>query len=152
MALYVPAGARTRRLVLVGVAALVVGLVAGLFIGRASAPGLSDEVGEVQDLATDVATSIERLPIEYEQSLAGEGGESVETMTVAIDRAKTDLDDAYAAAIWLSDTASSGTDEAFARLTAIVDEDGSAAEFQGAVDDVIGQIETTFGLVSTTTD
>lgn len=149
MALYVPAGARTRRLVLVGAAALVIGLLLGYGVGRASSPGLSNEVADVQARARDVATSIERLSIEYEQSLAGEGGESATTITDAIDRARADLAEAYAAAIWLPEAATAGTDEAFDRLTAKVDDGVSAADFVGGTNDLIGAIESTFGLVRT---
>src|SRR5512134_3173655 len=110
MALYIPAGARRRRLVLFVVLALVVGLGLGDVGGRATSPGLAD----------DVATALLRIPIEYEQAVAGEGGESTETITGAIERARLQLDDAYAEAIWLADDVRDSTDPAFADLAGMV--------------------------------
>jgi len=149
MALYVPAGARTRRLVLIAAAAVVVGLVVGFLGGRASAPGLADEVHAVQGLAVDATTTLERIPIEYEQSVAGEGGESTDTITGAIERARSQLDDAFAAAIWLPDDASSGTDEAFDGLVGLVAEEAAPKEVEAAIEGVVGQIASVFGITAT---
>jgi hypothetical protein len=146
MALYVPAGARRRRLILAVVGGLLVGLVVGFLAGRATSPGLADDVADVQDLAADAATALQRVPIEYEQAVAGEGGESTDTITGALDRAQAQLDDAYAEAIWLADDASAATDASFDDLRALVREGGPAAEFEAAVGDLVDQIEATFGI------
>ncbi len=146
MALYVPAGARRRRLVLIAVAGLLVGAVAGFVAGRATAPGLEDEVDEVQDLAVDAATAFQRIPIEYEQLLGGEGGESVDTVQDAIDRADEQLRATYSEAIWLGDGAGAATDDAIEGLRAVVGADGSADDFAAGVDTVVGEIEATFGV------
>lgn len=148
MALYVPAGARTRRLVLVGVAALVVGLLLGYLVGRASSPGLPDEVAAVQDLAADAATALERLPIEYEQLLAGEGGESTDTLIDAIERARTQLDIAYTAAIWLPDDSSAATDVTFDGLVVAVEDSIPADAFASGIAEAVGQIESAFGIIA----
>lgn len=146
MALYVPAGARRRRVILALLGGIVLGLVAGYLVGRASAPGLADEVADVQDLATDAATSLLRIPIEYEQSVAGEGGESTETITAALDRAQAQLAEAYAAAIWLPDDASAGTDASFDELVTLVEEGVSPGELEAAIDELVTQIERTFAI------
>src|SRR5881392_2161222 len=99
MALYVPAGARRKRLVLVGALALIAGLLVGFGVGRATSPGLEDEVTDVQNVAFDAVAALRRIPIEYEQAVVGEGGESTVTITEALDRAQTLLDDAYAQAL-----------------------------------------------------
>jgi hypothetical protein len=146
MALYVPAGARRRRLVLIAVAGLLVGAVAGFVAGRSTAPGLEDEVGEVQDLAVDAATAFQRIPIEYEQLLAGEGGESLDTVQDAVDRADEQLRAATSEAIWLSDGASDELDASIDDLRAVVAAEGSADDFAVAVDAIVGEIEATFGV------
>jgi len=146
MALYVPAGARRRRLIIGVVAGVVLGLAIGFVVGRASSPGLADDVAEVQGLATDATTALQRTPIEYEQAVAGEGGESTDTISGALDRAQRQLDDAYAEAIWLPDGASAVTDEAFADLASLVVAGAAPAEFEQAVEDLVTQIDTTFGI------
>ena len=146
MALYVPAGARTRRLVLVGAAALVVGVVLGYVLGRASAPTFADQVADVQELATAAATALERLPIEYEQLLDGGGGESADTLIDALDSARSQLADAYAAAIWLADDAPSATEEAFDSLLVAVSDSVPAAVFADAIDQAVTRIKATFGI------
>lgn len=148
MALYVPAGARRRRLVLALVGGLVVGLVIGFLLGRVTSPGLSDDVAEVQSLALDATTALQRIPIEYEQSVAGQGGESTDTISAAIDSAQGQLDDAYAGALWLADDASVTTDASFDALRALVDQKASTAEFQSATDALVAQIEATFAITA----
>ena len=146
MALYVPAGARRRRLIIGVVVGVVLGLVIGFVLGRASSPGLADDVAEVQALATDATTALQRTPIEYEQAVAGEGGESTDTITSALESAQRQLDDAYAEAIWLPDGASDVTDRAFDDLASLVEDDAPPAEFEQAVEDLVTQIDTTFGV------
>ena len=146
MALYVPAGARRRRLVIGVIAGVILGLAIGFVVGRTSSPGLADDVAEVQALAIDATTALQRTPIEYEQAVAGAGGESTETITGALDRAQRQLDDAFAEAIWLPDDAPTATEQAFEDLAALVLDGASTAEFEQAVDDLVSQIDTTFGI------
>jgi hypothetical protein len=146
MALYVPAGARKRRLLLVGGLALVAGLLLGYLIGRATSPGLEDEVSDVQDLALDATAALRRIPIEYEQAVAGEGGESTDTITGAIDRADELLDDAYAEAIWLPDDAHELTDPGFEELDQLAADGADPAEFEAASEALVAQVATTFAV------
>jgi hypothetical protein len=146
MALYVPTGARRRRLIVVGVVALVAGLLLGYVTGRATSPGLEDVVADVQDVALDATTALRRIPIEYEQEVAGEGGESTDTITGAIDRADALLDDAYAAAIWLPDDAHEATDPGFEELHRLVADGADPAEFEAAVEGLVDQVASTFAI------
>ncbi len=146
MALYVPAGARRKRLLLVGAVALVAGLLVGYVVGRATSPGLEDEVADVQDVALDAVAALRRIPIEYEQAVAGEGGESTETITEAIDRAQALLGDAYAEAVWLADDAHEATDPGFDELRQLVDDEASPAEFDAAIETLVAQVATTFAV------
>ncbi len=148
MALYIPAGARRRRVVLALVGGVLVGLVAGYLLGSATSPDLADEVAEVQGFALDATTALQRIPIEYEQAVAGQGGESTATITGAIDRARGQLDDAYAAAIWLPAEASSATDASFDELAAMVAADATSGELEAAIQGLVAQIETTYGITA----
>jgi hypothetical protein len=144
MALYVPAGARRRRVVLALLGGLVVGLLAGFLLGRVTSPDLADDVSRVQGMALDATTTLQRIPIEYAQALSGRGGESTATVTEAFDRAHAQLDDAYAAALWLPEDASATTDASFDHLTELVDAQVPPAELEQAIGDLVDQIETTF--------
>ena len=149
MALYVPAGARRRRVILALVGGVVVGLIVGYLVGRATSPDLADEVAEVQDLAVDATTALQRIPIEYEQAVAGEGGESTDTITGALDRASAQLDDAYAAAIWLPDGGvRAGPTRRSTELAALVAAGADPSEFEAAVDALVAEIEATFAITA----
>lgn len=146
MALYVPAGARRRRLILTVVAGLVVGLALGFVLGRSTAQGLGDRVDAVKAQAADAATALERIPIEYEQAVAGEGGESTDTIRGAIERAGDQLDDAYAEAIWFGPDARDATDDAFAELARAVDDGVPPDDFATLIDAAVARIQQSFAL------
>lgn len=146
MALYVPAGARRRRLILTVVAGLVVGLALGFVLGRSTAQGLGDRVDAVKAQAADAATALERIPIEYEQAVAGEGGESTDTIRGAIERAGDQLDDAYAEAIWFGSDARDATDDAFAELARAVDDGVPPDDFATLIDAAVARIQQSFAL------
>ena len=146
MALYVPAGARRKRLVLVGALALIAGLLVGFGVGRATSPGLEDEVADVQDVALDATAALRRIPIEYEQAVAGEGGESTEPIPEPSDRAEPLHDDAYAEAIWLPDDAHEATDPAFDELRQMVEDEAAPEAFDAAIEALVAQVATTFAV------
>jgi len=148
VAIYVPQGAKRRRLILISVGTLVLGLLVGFLVGRATAPSIDDAIADVREQADDAATAFERLPIEYEQALAGQGGESTQTITDAIASARSQLDDAYADATWFGDGASAATDEALDTVQQAVADGASAEEFATAAADAAAAIRSTFGVSS----
>jgi len=80
MSLYNEAGRRRTRLTIVSaVVALVIGLAAGLVIGRSSAgaPSAAEVVAKLRDDLAPVRGGLELIPTEYEQVEGGAGGESV---------------------------------------------------------------------------
>ena len=146
MALYIPAGARRRRLVLGVLAGLVVGLVLGVVLGRSSAPSIDERVASVRAHASGAAISLRRLPIEYEQSLADTGGESTATITAAIDAARARLDQAYEQAVWLGPDAGAATDRALEAVERAVADRVDVDQFQLVIDDAVAAIDATFVL------
>ena len=148
MAIYVPDSTRRRRLVLIAAACLLVGLVVGFVLGRATAAGVDDSVAAVRDHAEDAVTALQRLPIEYEQALASEGGEDTATITGALERAHAELDQAYAEIDLFGPAVRQSTDAAFATLVEDVSKAVSQKDFEKAIDDAIAHVRAVFGLSS----
>jgi hypothetical protein len=105
MAIYVPPSRRRRRLVLTGLVCLVVGVAAGLLVGRASVTTTSERIATVRTEANDIATRIGALTIEYEQALAGQGDSVQAGVLDALDGIDRDVASTLAAAEWLSPSA-----------------------------------------------
>lgn len=146
MAIYVPPSARRRRLVLLVLAGLVMGLLAGFGLGRATSSGIDDAVSSVRATATDAAVALQRIPIEYQQALTDTGGESTDTITEAIDRARSELDRAWRDAVWFGPGVRLPLQAAIDAIDQVVAEHGTAEQFQAAVDDAVSVIEQAFGV------
>ena len=76
MALYVSAARRRRRTLVVGAIALVVGLLFGWLIGRATGSSADDEVKARQSDAEQLVARLDGLDLEYQQTAAGGAGSS----------------------------------------------------------------------------
>ena len=146
MAIYVPPSTRRRRLVLLVAVGLVVGLVVGFALGRGTAEGIDDAVGAAQEQAEDAAVALQRIPIEYEQATAGEGGESTETITSAIASARDALHVAFDDASWFGPQPREEVDAELDRLDRAVEDGVAPADFEAAVDDAVRAIEAIFGI------
>jgi hypothetical protein len=150
VAIYVPPSTRRRRLVVMAAGTLVVGLAIGFGVGRATSSGVDDAVANVRSQAADAATALQRLPIEYEQAVADQGGESPQTITGAIENARAQLDAAFDDATWFGPAARQPTDEALDALVRAVRERASPAEFEADIDRAVAVIRSTFGETGTT--
>lgn len=146
MAIYVPDSTRRRRLLIIAGACLVVGLVVGAALGRATASGVDDSVARVRDHAEDAITALQRLPIEYEQALADEGGEDTATITGALQRARAELDQAYDEIEVFGPAARQVTGEHFDTLTDDVSRQVPNDAFETAIEDAVTTIRAAFGL------
>ncbi len=73
MALYTSERTRWRRMVTaVGLSVAVSGTL-GVLVGRQQVPSVAEQVRSVKSEAGEIATGVERLDIEYDQVLAGQG-------------------------------------------------------------------------------
>ena len=103
MALYLPASARRRRLIVVAVVAVLVGLGLGWAIGRASAPTVADHVSSTRARAHELDARLQSLPFEYDKArsagtdLTAPGGP-----VSALDQAVADTRSLAEDAPWLS--------------------------------------------------
>jgi hypothetical protein len=101
MALYISAGRRFRRTLVIALGAAIVALVVGWAIGRQQVPSITARVRAVQQDAERAATALERLGIEYEQVLAGT--DDLDTSVLQpLDELRTDLQSTMDQAPWLS--------------------------------------------------
>jgi hypothetical protein len=142
MALYVPPARRRRRLIAVALLALIVGLAAGVLIGRASTPSVADRVGAVQSDARATAAGL-RVVALHDQAGAianeqpGDGGADL-----VLARTRTDLEKLFAAAPWLGDAQRTKLRHDLDLLTAITDRTGKA--FGTAAEALAAEIDATF--------
>jgi hypothetical protein len=146
LAIYVPPSTRRRRLVLLVLAGLVVGLGAGFGIGRATSSGVDDAVSSVKTEATDAAVALQRIPIEYQQALDDAVGESSGTLTGAIARARSELDQAWDDASWFGPGVRRPVDDAIDAVDEVARQRGNPEQFQAAVDAAVSAIEAAFGV------
>ena len=105
MAVYVPDAERRRRsrrkLAAVGLVAILVGFVLGELVGASRATTAAEQLHTAQGRAAQAIDALTRLPLEYDQALAGTQGESMDTMAGAVDDAAGLLHQAYESAPWI---------------------------------------------------
>ena len=101
MALYISAGRRFRRTVVIAVAAAVVAFAIGWLIGHQQVPSIAERVAEVQQDGEGQATGLERLGIEYEQVLAGTD-DLDSSVLQPLDDLRTELQSTMDRAPWLT--------------------------------------------------
>ena len=150
MALYVPAGRRRRNVIIGLVGALIVGLIIGGLIGRASAPGVSDRVSSVQDSARAVTARLQATPTEYQKQLEGStefksGGTVVQSLTDAQSTLGRTLDDA----VWLGPAQRKDIEDAVDALVNAAKAKVSATAYEKLVTTAVTRIETGLGIDAT---
>jgi hypothetical protein len=149
MAMYIPPGRRRRRLLLSVGAAVVVGLIVGVIVGRATAPTVDDRVADVRAAAAGAVAQLQALPLEYEKQAGGdqqfkEGG----GVDDALGRTRGDLDDAIADAPWLTGTQIDAVHAAIDDLRTAARDGVSPSDFETQTDQAIDDITAVFGNTS----
>jgi|GEM_PF-1485307 len=146
MALYMPASARRRRLIVVAVIAVLGGLILGWTLGRATAPTVADQVNSARAKAQQLDARLQSLPFEYDKArsansdMAAPGGP-----VAALDGVITDAEALVAGSAWLHQQ---GTDLT-TTLHHVRDSAASgvpSAEFQASIDKAVAAINDTFGV------
>jgi hypothetical protein len=147
VALYIPAGRRRKRLIVVGVIAAVVGLALGLVLGRVTAPTVDDKVASVQAEARSIDARLQALPVEYEQSLSGgesfaNGGGPVD----ALDGIVADTSSLGADTPWVSPTSAAAAVGAVTAAQQAAKNGMSPEQFAKAIDVAAKTVDVVFGV------
>ena len=145
MAVYIPPARRKQRLLLTAVVALVMGVLAGFGLGRATAAGIDEAVATAADRGANAQAALSRLPIHYAQALRGEDGESPAKMQAAVDDARRKLDSAYKVAPWLPNSVRVNVTSTVDRVARDVEERANAEQFQRDVTAAVSAIADAFG-------
>lgn len=145
MAVYIPPARRKRRVLLTGIIALLVGVLAGFGLGRATAPGIDEAVAMAADKGADAQAALSRLPIHYGQALRGEDGESPAKMQAAVDEARSKLERAYEVAPWLTNSVRQRVTSTVDRVAHDVKENANAEQFQRDITTAVSAIADAFG-------
>jgi hypothetical protein len=146
MAVYIPASRRRRNALLLAAGALVVGLVVGYLVGKAGEPSFSSEVRSAQHTADDLATQLERLPIEYEQGLAGQGDSIEEGTLVPLDDVQRGAAHLFDGAPWVTSAARAATLDAIAEAKVAAEAKVPANEFEQKANAAAAAVRETFGV------
>ena len=147
MARYIPIARRRRNAAFVVVAALFVGIALGWLVGKQSAPSVSSAVHDAQQHAADIAVQLERLPIEYQQTINGSGEDTVQKAVIApLDDLQADTTNAFDDAPWVSPKARADAQDAIAQVRQAASDKVSADEFETAVNNAADAIRSAFGL------
>jgi hypothetical protein len=146
MAMYIPPGRRRRRLALAIGAAVVVGLVIGAIVGRATAPSIEDKVQSARDDAAAAIAQLQALPIEYQKQLSGNAqfqrGGGVDD---ALARTRAQLDSAISDAPWITPSQIDMVHAAIDGLRADARKKVAGATFEHDLDQATETITNVFG-------
>lgn len=146
MALYTPQAQRRRQMVILTVAAFMIGGVVGGFAGRLTAPTPADRVAAVREQARLTTSQLRVMSLHAEAGAISLGAGSDGGASLALRRADNDLTRALEQAPWI--TAQSRT-ELSTRLRDLerTARSGAATKpFAADVNALATEIDTTFGL------
>jgi len=133
-----------RRLVGATLAALVVGGVFGIALGRTTAPDVDDALNSSRRRAQDIAAALQTLPLEYQQSqehAAGEDQARIESaVKIVVDMLPAALDQAP----WLGPTARSRVTDSVNAVQAAVKRSAPVSELTAAVNDAVAAVQDVF--------
>ena len=150
MALYISSGRRMRRTIISTAIAAVVALALGVVIGRQQVPSIADRVRQVQTAASDVAIGVERLDIEYEQTLDSSGNDSVQAgVLTPLDELRTRLQATFDRAPWLTSQQRAAVLDDLAEVAAAAKAGVNLDTFRTTAQTAGANIRTTLGVVST---
>ena len=149
MALYISSGRRMRRTIIATALAATVGLSLGIAIGRQQVPSIAKRARQVQAAASDVAIGVERLDIEYEQTLDASGSDSVEAGVITpLDELRTRLQTTFDRAPWLTSQQRAAVLDDLAEVAAAAKAGVALDSFRAVAQKAGANIRATLGVAS----
>ena len=144
MAVYATPAKRRRTTIVVALATLVVGLLIGIAIGRASAPSVDDKIAGGRAGGSELVTALRVLPLEYRQAFSG----SSETGTIAdtVNRSVARLPAALDGAPWLGPAQRQTATAAVQAVQKAARDKLPPARFETVIADSTATLQTVFGL------
>jgi hypothetical protein len=145
MAIYVPRARRRRNLIVIAVAALVVGAILGIGIGRTSAPTIEDRAKSVRSEARAISSQLRVVSIHEGEGAASLSGGGDAGAGLALLRTETNLKALFKRAPWVGPKASGELIAETTALRAAAPNEARTEKFANRVDALADQIEQTFG-------
>jgi hypothetical protein len=142
MALYVPAARRRRRIVGFTVAALVLGLLIGALLGRATAPTVDDRLASVRKNAQQTAAGLRVIAIHDESNTASNQSAN-SGADLVLKETRSELENEFDDAPWITPAQREALLKSLDKLEAQADRKSDG--FGKAADALATQIEETFG-------
>ncbi len=142
---YIPLSRRRRNAALVAVATLVVGLVAGVVVGRSTAITASEAAQEVRARGDTLGTRIEALTIEYDQAISGVGDTVQAGVLDALDLVETDMDKLIADSPWLGEDQQQALHDAISAVRTAGENEIDPDDFADIATNSAALIRATFG-------
>lgn len=139
MALYISAGRRRRRLLVAAAAALVLGLVIGLIIGRATTPSIGDRTAQIKTEVRDTSAALRVLTLHEQAGVSGSANE----IDLVISRTRDKLKTEFGRAPWIGQHTKQQLLAALDRLAAMPNR---GSTFGAAAERTAALIDSAFGI------
>jgi hypothetical protein len=138
------AGRQRRRIIGVAIAALVVGAILGVVIGRATASGADDALSSSRARGRSIASALSTLPFEYEQARSGAAGEDPARIESAVQIVVDMVPPALDKAPWLGPGARQQVTDSVNAVTQAVHAKATVAAMSSAVDTAVATVTDVF--------
>jgi hypothetical protein len=145
VAVYIPQARRRRRLLVVAVAAFVLGALAGVLAGRATAPTPAERVAAVREQARQVSAQLRVVSLHAEAGTASQGGGDGGA-ALALQRADADLGRVLDQAPWIPQRQGEVLRDRLRGLERNPQAAAGSAAFAASIDSLAADIDTAFGL------
>ena len=145
MALYVSEAKRLRRVVVVAATVGVIALVVGWAIGHQQVASIDERVREVQTEGARVASAVERLDIEYEQVLSGNGDSIAHGVIAPLAEVRAILQKTLDRAPWVTTQQRAAILDALAQVDSDANAKVDVDAFRGSLKNASTLIRATMG-------
>ncbi|MBV8542975.1 MAG: hypothetical protein JO063_14660 [Pseudonocardiales bacterium] len=146
MVLSTPQARRHRQLVVVALAAFLLGGVLGGLAGRSTAPTPADRVATVREQARQTSAQLRVLSLHVEAGAASLGAGGDAGAGLALRRAEDDLTRALGQAPWITAERRDALMTHLHELERAARSAATSASFAADVDSLATEVDTTFGL------